>query len=260
MSTVKITELVDLTIPANTQNVVLVAVDKSTTNPVTRKVTMSDVGNVINQVAFAAFNQANTALDAANTAPFAYGQANTATTDAARADQRAVTSGDYANSAFSLANAASIYVESGGVYANGAYTKANVASIDALSAGNFANSAFSAANGSMLQALTSNLTAQSAYTLANTAWYDGNNAFIQANTANVHAVSAFNTANLAVGYALSSNINSLIITASAPATPTGNTGDASGMVYLSNIAFYYCTADYDGSTNIWSKIVSTDTW
>lgn len=288
MSTVKITELGYLTMPANTQNVILVAVDKSGSNPVTKQTTLAEVGNTLNQVSLSAYRHANAAFDTANTVAYAYGQANTATSDAARADQRAVTSGDYANSAFNLANAASVYVTSGGVYANAAYTKANVASIDALSAGSYANGAFSLANGAMIQAYTANTLAQSAYVLANTASYDGNNAFIKANSAyvytsnvesntviigayangaygkantvNAHSVSAYDTANSALSLAVASNVNSLIIVTSAPETPVGNTGDETGMVYMTNVAFFYCTANYDGSTNIWSKITSSDAW
>jgi hypothetical protein len=32
------------------------------------------------------------------------------------------------------------------------------------------------------------------------------------------------------------------------------------MVFLGPTLFYYCTDDYDGTTNIWSRIVSTDVW
>jgi len=54
--------------------------------------------------------------------------------------------------------------------------------------------------------------------------------------------------------------NSLIIVSSAPANNKGAGGDTKGMVYLANDYFYYCTTAYDGTTNIWSRIASTDAW
>lgn len=278
MSTVKITELTELIIPANTQNVILLAVDKSGSNPITRQVKLSAVGNTLNQISYYASDKANAAYNTANTnfihLQSAYGQANTATSDASRADQRAVTSGNYANAAFDLANAAAVYVTSGGVYANAAYTKANVASIDALSAGSYANGAFSLANGVMLEVHTANTLAQSAFTLANSAWYNANSGFIKANSAysystNVeantviigsYANGAYVQANSALVLAANSNANSLIVVVSAPITNKGTVGDVKNMVYLANDVFYYCTSSYDGTTNIWSKIVSTDNW
>jgi hypothetical protein len=54
--------------------------------------------------------------------------------------------------------------------------------------------------------------------------------------------------------------NSLIIVSSAPANNKGAGGDTKGMVYLANNYFYYCTSAHDGTTNIWSRIASTDAW
>ena len=70
-----------------------------------------------------AYTTANSPTDAwvRGQANSAYVQANTATTNAATADQRAVTSGSYANSAYSTANSASSY-------ANSSYATANSAS------------------------------------------------------------------------------------------------------------------------------------
>jgi hypothetical protein len=48
--------------------------------------------------------------------------------------------------------------------------------------------------------------------------------------------------------------------ASEPANNKGAGGDTKGMVFLANDAFYYCTADFDGTTNVWSKIVASDSW
>ena len=83
-----------------------------------------------------AYNQANTATTNAATADSkavtagsyansAYTQANTATTNAATADSKAVTAGSYANSAFGVANSAAIYANGAFVQANSAFTKAN---------------------------------------------------------------------------------------------------------------------------------------
>jgi hypothetical protein len=92
-----------------------------------------NTANAASSYANSAFAAANNSTDtwvrsAANSASSyansAYTQANTGTTNAATADQRAVTSGDYANSAYSTANSA-------GVYANAAFAKANTGSSSA---------------------------------------------------------------------------------------------------------------------------------
>ena len=54
--------------------------------------------------------------------------------------------------------------------------------------------------------------------------------------------------------------NVLVFTAAAPGTNKGAAGDKKGYVYLANNYFYYCTADYDGTTNVWSRIAATDAW
>jgi dihydroxyacetone kinase DhaKLM complex PTS-EIIA-like component DhaM len=83
----------------------------------------------------------------------AFTKANTATTNAATADQRAVTSGSYANSAFAAANTADQRAVTSGSYANSAYTQANTSTTNAATAdqravtsGSYANSAYAAAN------------------------------------------------------------------------------------------------------------------
>jgi len=43
------------------------------------------------------------------------------------------------------------------------------------------------------------------------------------------------------------------------ASSIGATGDVTGDVALDGTSIYYCTADYDGSTNIWVKQDWTDT-
>ena len=78
-----------------------------------------------------------------STANAAYTRANTTTTNAATADQRAVTSGVYANSAYTRANTATTNAATAdqravtsGVYANSAYTQANTNSKVAQSGSN----------------------------------------------------------------------------------------------------------------------------
>jgi hypothetical protein len=56
------------------------------------------------------------------------------------------------------------------------------------------------------------------------------------------------------------NNNSLTITTSkTPATSVGASGDVTGMVAWDSSYIYVCTADYDGSTNIWSR-AAIATW
>jgi hypothetical protein len=105
-------------------------------------------------------------LQAAGTyANSAYAQANTATTNAATADQRAVTSGSYANSAYAQANTATTNAATAdqravtsGSYANGAFTRANTAVSDASSANTNANGRVSKSGDTMTGALQVNST------------------------------------------------------------------------------------------------------
>ena len=94
--------------------------------------------------------------------------ANTATTNAATADQRAVTSGVYANSAFVAANTADQRAVTSGDYANSAYAVANTGGgTTANSASSYANGAFVAANTADQRAVTSGDYANSAFIRAN---------------------------------------------------------------------------------------------
>ena len=149
----------------------------------------------------------------------AYLQANTNIASAAQADQRAVTSGVYANSAFDAANLAFIlggtiaggYANSAydqantvdqravtsGVYANAAYNQANTVDQRAVTSGDYANSAYGLANTADQRAVTSGDYANSAYGLANTADQRAvtsgtyaNSAYDQANTATTDAAQA----------------------------------------------------------------------
>ena len=96
------------------------------------------------------------------------------------ADQRAVTSGTYANAAFGIANSASSY-------ANGAFAAANTADQRAVTSGAYANAAFGVAN--------------SASSYANGAFVAANTADQRAVTSGVYANAAFGVANSASSYA-----------------------------------------------------------
>ena len=93
------------------------------------------------------------------------------------ADQRAVTSGAYANAAFGIANSASSY-------ANGAFVAANTADQRAVTSGAYANSAYIHANAAFA----------AANTVSGGAAID-NVARLQANSSYIHANAAFDKAN-----------------------------------------------------------------
>ena len=115
----------------------------------------------------------NSEASAGSYANSAYDQANTATTNAATADIKAVSAGVYANAAFAIANtagegdswardtanAASSYANSSYDQANTATTNATQADQRAVTSGNYANSAFSIANNSITSTLSSTLNA-----------------------------------------------------------------------------------------------------
>jgi hypothetical protein len=42
-----------------------------------------------------------------------------------------------------------------------------------------------------------------------------------------------------------------------PSTAVGTVGDATGMYAVDATHFYYCFADYDGSSEIWRRIVGS---
>jgi hypothetical protein len=102
--------------------------------------------------------------DAANAAS---SYSNSAYLTANTADQKAVTSGVYANSAFGVANSASSY-------ANGSFVAANTADQKAVSAGVYANAAFTAANNAVDTWVRN--AANSASSYANSAFVKANNA------------------------------------------------------------------------------------
>lgn len=39
-----------------------------------------------------------------------------------------------------------------------------------------------------------------------------------------------------------------------PISPTGATGDQTGMIAWDSTYLYFCTADYDGSSTIWQRL------
>lgn len=46
---------------------------------------------------------------------------------------------------------------------------------------------------------------------------------------------------------------------SAPATSKGSAGDKAGMIAHGGDYFYWCVADFDGTTDIWKRVLATDT-
>ena len=140
--------------------------------------------------AFLASNTANafliiTSSTVGRYANAAYGQANAATTNAATADQKAVSAGSYANSAYAQANTAT--------------TNGSTADQKAVSAGSYDNSAYTTANTGVTnaaiadqKAITSGLYANSAYALANTLVTSSVDSY-----ARPHANAAFGVANTA---------------------------------------------------------------
>jgi hypothetical protein len=154
----------------------------------------------------------------------AYNQANTATTNAATANQRAVTSGSYANSAYAQANTVSSDLNSANTWLQ-TYVNTQVSNLidsapvalDTLNelaaalnddsnfsttitnmvgvSGSYANSAFGAANTADQRAVTSGSYANSAFGAANTAITNAANADQRAVTSGDYANSAYSQAN-----------------------------------------------------------------
>ena len=128
---------------------------------------------------------------------------------------------------------------------------ANTAASNAQTSSNNANTAASNAQTSSNNANTARSGAETANT---NAWTARN----QAVTANTNAQTANTNAYIALNTILS--LNTLNYIETIPATNKGISGHTKGMVFLANNFFYYCTADYNGTTNIWSRIASTDSW
>ena len=170
----------------------------------------ANTGNILAQAAFDAANNfvdswvrdaANSASSYANSG---YTQANSASSVAATADQRSVTSGSYANASFVAANTADQKAVSAGDYANSAYGQANSATTNAATAdqravtsGSYANSAFDQANTANNNSTTTGNYANSAYGQANTATTNAATADQRAVTSGSYANAAFDVANSA---------------------------------------------------------------
>ena len=195
--------------------------------------------NTANVTAHAAFEFANTlsggsAIDitARTTANASYDQANTAITDAAQADQRAVTSGVYANSGFSLANTANSTAQaafdaannavdtwvrdasnSASSYANSAYAEANTKTTTTYvdnAIANLVNSAPATLDTLNELAEALNNDPNFATTIASNIGIIGNyanSAYVQANTPSQVANSASSYANGAYGQANTATTN-----------------------------------------------------
>jgi len=177
-----------------------------------------------------------------STDQYARDTANTATTNAATADSKAVTAGSYANSAFLKANTATTNADGASLYANSAFLKANTADSKAVTAGSYANSAYTQANTATTNAATADSKAVTAGSYANSAYTQANSAYTQANA-------AYNKANSTTGLTYTANTT-------PPSSP--NKGD---QWYNTNtdILYEYIT---DGSSNVWidiqSPIISSD--
>ena len=158
MANTKISQLtVATTLDSNTQNTMLIIVDKSSGTPVTKQVELqkidvtldytTDKANSAASYANGAFIQANSAYTALNTGSLAAGTyANAAFLKANSAYDSQNASGSYANSAFLVANTPSHVANSGSLYANGAFVKANSAYDSQNASGSYANSGLSKAN------------------------------------------------------------------------------------------------------------------
>lgn len=87
------------------------------------------------------------------------------------------------------------------------------------------------------------------------------------NNVNALSLSLENKINLAYtqansAYELSNNITSIFTyrVDEPPETRLGKEGDKVGMFYLSEQYLYFCTQNYDVSSNIWSRIQTTNSW
>ena len=252
MASTKITSLPTLTTPsANGSNTMFVVVDKSSGVATTKQLSLENLDISIDNVAAPAFAQANSANVLAQAA---FNQANTANIKV--------------DSAYAFANIANIKVDSAYAFANtvnikvdSAYAFANIANIKVDSAYAFANIANIKVDSAYAFANIANIKVDSVYAFANIANVLAQAAFSKANTSNVIAQAAFNQANTnANSIASLESVTYINLVGTPPGTPKGNVGDFSGLVHLSNTALYYSTGDYDGSTNIWSKIVATNSW
>jgi hypothetical protein len=56
-------------------------------------------------------------------------------------------------------------------------------------------------------------------------------------------------------------VDTVIVKRSVPSSSVGASGDKQGMIAFDGGYLYLCSADYDGSSNVWKRIsLSSDTW
>jgi hypothetical protein len=63
----------------------------------------------------------------------------------------------------------------------------------------------------------------------------------------------------AAGQVIIAKNNVIIQTSKTPSSSVGAAGDLAGMIAWDNTHIYVCTANYDGSTNIWAR-AAISTW
>ena len=220
--------------------------------------------NDILALAQSAYGQGNTADQRAVTsgdyANSAYLQANTATTAAATADQKAVSAGSYANSAFEFANTGIADASVSQIKADAAFNQANISLIHANSSYDLANtinisfsSAFPDVNARLVVAFSH---ANSAYDQANTATSDSattgsysNSAYTQANTATTNAATADQRAVTSGSYANSAYAQANTATTNA-ATADQRAVTSGG---YANSAYIHANSAYDHSNTKFSS-------
>lgn len=175
MANTKISELVVATsLDSNTQNTLLVIVDKSSGTPVTKQVELQKIDSVL-----------DITVDKANSAAV---YANGAFVQSNSAYSSQNTTGVYANAAFLKANASYDSQNTTGVYANAAFLRANTPSDVSNSASLYANGAFTQSNSAFIHA-------NAAFIVANTPSALSNTTSNVATASFIHANAAFNYAN-----------------------------------------------------------------
>ena len=181
MANTRISELVVATsLDSNTQNTLLVIVDKSSGTPVTKQVELQKIDNVLDFTVDKANSAAIYANGAFVQANAAFNQANSAIDSWSRiqsnsAFNHANLSFDHANAAFIQANTPTDVANSASLYANGAFEEANAAFIQANTPSHRANSGALYANGAFDKT-------NSAYETANASFSRANISYLSAET------------------------------------------------------------------------------
>jgi hypothetical protein len=146
-----------------------------------------------------------------------------------------------------------------------AFSKANTATVAANTADIKATSGYLTANAAFALANSVNAYSISSYAHSNAAFQSSNTNLTITNSAianlSSNISSAAQYANTALNLANAANTTSLVYISEEPTTNKGQAGDKKGMVYLNGTNYFlYCSDNYNGTTNIWHKIVSTDNW